>query len=143
MHTPERQSNKDTIKALRPGDVESSIWFLERRELYATVKPYSLAFTPEISIPRENIQREEKRKIISDIRRQNDDTSFTKNGFTVLEMPELPKMIDWDDKMSIQTTFYPTIVSEMEKAFPGSRCIALHHQVSSQNPPWASEIMTS
>lgn len=129
MDTTEHHPDEYTAKRLISGDVESSIWFLARRELYATVKPYTLAFTPDTSIPRENVQREEKHKIICDIRTHHDEISFTKNGFTVLEMPELPLVIDWDDKTSVETKFYPTIVSQLGKAFPGSSCIALHHQV--------------
>jgi hypothetical protein len=110
-------------------DVHSSIWFLAKDELYATVKPYTLAFTPDSAIPRENITREEKSKNISDIRAHLDEIIFDRNGFMVLEMPEHPEAVDWDSKMSVEKEFYPAVTASIEDAFPGASCIILHHQV--------------
>jgi len=110
-------------------DVHSSIWFLARKELYATVKPYTLAFTPDSAIPRENIVREKKNLIISDIRGRLSNVSFDRNGFTVLDMPEHSKAVNWDDKSSVELECYPEVVIAVESAFPGASCIPLQHQV--------------
>lgn len=112
-------------------DVRASIWFLAESDLYASVKPYSLAFTPVAQIPRENIQRTEVSVSVSDLRGSEPSLSLHRNGFQVLEFENIHDEIDWDNNTDVQTVHYPRISSEVERILPGARCIALHHQVSS------------
>ena len=66
-------------------DVRASLWFLQESEVYATVKPYNLAFTPEIQIPQGNIERREVSVLISDLHGSEQLFSLNRNGFRVLE----------------------------------------------------------
>jgi hypothetical protein len=111
-------------------DVRASIWFLEENELYMTIKPYSLAFTPGAQIPRENIQRKEVPVSISDLRGSEKLFSLDRNGFMVLEFQDKHE-VDWDETR-VKDLYYPKVVSEIERDIPEARCIALHHQVSSR-----------
>ncbi|KAH0558785.1 hypothetical protein GP486_004575 [Trichoglossum hirsutum] len=108
-------------------DVRASIWFLEENELYMTVKPYSLAFTPEAQVPRENIQRKEVPVSISDLRGSEKLFSLDCNGFMVLEFQNKHE-VDWDETR-VKDLHYSKVVSEIERDIPEARCIALHHQI--------------
>ena len=112
-----------------PQDVQSSIWFLQEDELYEKVKPYALAFTPEIDIPRENIRRKEFSVPIKDIRGSIKDPSLQDNGFMVLQLQEKDTDIDWTDERNVKEAHYPQIVRDVENALPGVHCAVLHHQV--------------
>lgn len=111
-------------------DVRASIWFLEENALYATVKPYTLAFTPEPEIPRENIQRREVSLTISDLRGNERMFTVDRNGFMVLNFPDQHKKVDWDNKSEVIDVHYPNIVAQIQDAFPEAQCVALRHQVS-------------
>ena len=114
-------------------DFRASMWFLEESEVYATVKPYSLSFTPEAPIPRQNIERKEVSVLISDLRGSEQLFSVDRNGFMVLEFQDQYQEADWDDETSVRAVHYPKIVSEVERAIPEARCIALYHQVCSHH----------
>lgn len=113
-------------------DVHASLWFLQESEVYATVKPYNLAYTPEIQIPRSNIERREVSVSISDLRGSEQLFSLNRNGFRVLEFQGPYNDVDWDNKTSVKEVHYLEIVSKIEHVFPEARCVALHHQVSSK-----------
>jgi len=115
-------------------DVRASIWFLEDSEVYAAVKPYSLAFIPEAQIPRENIERKEVSVSISDLRDSGQLFSLDRNGFTVLEFQDKDDEVDWDNKERVSDMHYPKVVSEIERAIPGARCIVLHHIIRKRHP---------
>lgn len=106
-----------------PQDIQgASIWFLEEKELYATVKPYCLAFTPAIKIPRENIERKEVPINVSDLRGFERKFNLDKNGFMVLNLPEQPDL-DWENDDSVENIHYPRVILEIERSFPGSVCV--------------------
>ena len=119
----------EATHALRQ-DVLASIWFLKESEVYATIKPYSLAFTPEAQIPRENIERQEVSVSISDLRDNESSFSLDRNGFVVLDFQEQYDKVDWENETSVKAVHYPYVQLEVQHALPGSRCTALHHQVS-------------
>ena len=114
-----------------PQNVRASVWFLEEKELYATVKPYALAFTPEAGIPRENIERKEEIVSISDLRNSEESFSLDRNGLMVLNFHDKQAEINWGDETKVEDVHYSKVVSEIESVFPGARCFVSHHQVSS------------
>src|ERR1700709_193749 len=110
-------------------DVSASIWFLVEKELYKTVKPYTLAFTPEVNIPRDNIERREVSVNISDLRGSEELFSLSNNGFMVLNFQNEHGVIDWESETMIKDVHYPKVISEVENAFPDADCChVLHHQ---------------
>ncbi|KAI9172708.1 hypothetical protein HJFPF1_02220 [Paramyrothecium foliicola] len=110
-------------------DVSASIWFLRRLELYATVKPYSLAFTPSISIPRENIEREEVSVQISDMRGREGEFNIGLNGFMILNLSQEPPSINWDDEQCVERDYYHLAAAQIENALPGYKCVPLSHKI--------------
>lgn len=110
-------------------DVQASIWFLEESEMYAKVKPYTLAFSPEAQIPRDNIQRKEESVPISDLRNSEQSFSLDHNGFIVLGFQNKHNEVEWGDEARVKDLHYPRVVAEVEHVLPEARCIALHHQV--------------
>lgn len=107
----------------------ASIWFLKEKDLYATVKPYSLAFTPAADIPRENIERTEVSVEISDIRGRKESFNLNQNGFMVISSPGEHAKVDWDNERSVREVHCPNVISEIKRAFPGSECIPLASKV--------------
>lgn len=120
----------EALSTIPQSTIRSSIWFLEDDPLYATVKPYSLAFTPEAQIPRDNIQRTEVPVSISDLRGNEERFDLDLNGFRVLRFRDEHNEIDWDEVKMVEDLHYPRVVSAVEQLIPGAQCIALHHQVS-------------
>ena len=89
--------------------------------MFATVKPYSLAFTPETQIPRDNIECREVYVSVSDLRGSEQLFSLNDNGFMVLEFQSPYTDVDWDNKTSVKEVHYPNIVSEIERVVPEAR----------------------
>jgi len=120
------------VTAIQRQDVFASIWFLVEKELYKTVKPYTLAFTPapEVNMPRDNIERKEVSVNISDLRGSEELLSLDNNGFMVLSFQNEHSVIDWESETMVKDVHYPEVVSEVKNAFPDAHCHALHHQVS-------------
>lgn len=111
-------------------NVESTIWFLQESDLYSTVKPYSLAFTPQGSLPRDNIVRTEVHVSVSDLRGSSHSFSLEQNGFMLLNLDGQDHTVDWDSQEAVEKVHYPTVIAAVERAVPGARCRVLHHQVS-------------
>lgn len=126
-------------------DTRASIWFLEEKELYATVKPYSLAFTPAVEMPRENIERKEVSVNIFDIRGSDKEFSLEKNGFMILPFQGECANIDWDNEKCVKDIHYPRVISEIKNAFPGAECIPLSSKVSQKRAsvPTHSNLLTN
>ena len=82
----------EALSTIPQSTIRSSIWFLEDDPLYATVKPYSLAFTPEAQIPRDNIQRTEVPVSISDLRGNEERFDLDLNGFRVLRRAQRDRL---------------------------------------------------
>jgi hypothetical protein len=111
-------------------DVQNtSIWFLEDG-LYEKVKPYTLAFQPDVDIPRHNIKRKEVSRIILDLRGSEHEFTLDRNGFMVLNFQDFLTPIAWDNKATVKQIHYPRVVAEIERTLPGVRCLPLRHQVS-------------
>lgn len=110
-------------------DVQNtSIWFLEDG-LYEKVKPYTLAFQPDVDIPRHNIKRKEVSRTILDLRGSEHEFTLDRNGFMVLNFQEVLTPIDWDNKATVKQIHYPRVVAEIECTLPGVRCLPLRHQL--------------
>ena len=121
----------------------ASIWFLEEKQLYATIKPYSLAFTPAIHIARENIERKEVPINIFDLRGSEKIFNLDQNGFMVLNLPGEHPILDWDNEKVVENIHYPRVISELERSFPGSVCVPLCHKVSPEPHGRSLSLLTS
>lgn len=109
--------------------VRASIWFLKEKDLYATVKPYALAFTPDSQIPRENIEREEVPTTISDMRSSTTRFTLDLNGFMIVQLSDEHPEVEWKREENVKTKHYPRVIADIEQSIPGCRCIPLTHNV--------------
>jgi hypothetical protein len=120
-----------------PNDVCSSIWFLDNLDLYKTVKPYHLTFTPENDVPRNNIQRKEvKDLLIRDLRDLRDfsgQISLDRNGFTVLNLENNLTPDDCEDREKLQKLFFDELESSLKSLFPHSCVAILQYRVSTHD----------
>lgn len=93
--------------------------FLARDALYNHEKPYRLRYAPEEGIPTTNLRHEKQTPIkISNMRGQEQNFSFEKNGFAVLKMDEEVSEHDFNNPKGIQR--YLEVVSNSLKALLGA-----------------------
>lgn len=123
------------MEAVSPHDVQSSIWFLENSDVYNTIKPYHLTFTPANGVARTNIKRSEVKDILIRDLRSSQTPSFDKNGFVVLNLknPLVPEVCD--DLEILKEFYFNDLEIELKKMFPGSTVAVLQYRVSILNMP--------
>ena len=99
--------------------VETSIHFLTRDDLYKTEKPYQLKYMANPGIPKSNLRLEKQNTTkISNIRGQEENFSFDKNGFAVLKMDKGVPYDDFDKPEGIRR--YLDAVTENVRALLGA-----------------------
>ena len=99
--------------------VQTSMNFLSRDPLYDHEKPYRLRYAPEDGMPITNLRHEKHNPIkISNIRGQEQNFSFERNGFAVLKMDEEMPYNDFNNPKSIQR--YLEMVCESLKVLLGA-----------------------
>lgn len=85
----------------QPQDLHATLYFLSRDSIYSTVKPYILNYLSN-TIPSTNYKAEKIENIpVRDLRSYEDQFTFTKNGFAVLELSSKMKYDDFaaEDKI--------------------------------------------
>jgi hypothetical protein len=86
-------------------NVEATLYYLKRSELYKTTKPYSLAFAAK-KIPRSNLKTDKREDVsIRDIRGLENTFNFQRNGFAVIEMQTSMGYHDFDDPKKVDEIF--------------------------------------
>ena len=99
--------------------VETSMHFLTRDIMYEKEKPYQLKYAPEVGIPKTNFRLEKQDPItISNMRGQERQFSFQRNGFAVLKMDKEIPYEDFSDPEGIRR--YLEAVSENLKMLLGA-----------------------
>ena len=99
--------------------VETSLHFLTRDMMYEKEKPYQLKYAPKVGIPKTNFRLEKQDPItISNIRGQERQFSFQRNGFAVLKMDKEIPYEDFSDPEGIRR--YLEAVSENLKVLLGA-----------------------
>ena len=105
--------------------VETSMNFLARDALYEHEKPYKLRYVAEEGIPTTNLRMEKQHPIkISNIRGQEENFSFERNGFAVLKMDEEMSRDDFGNPEGIRR--YLEVVSESLKALLGANKVQVY-----------------
>ena len=100
-HKPE--SIDSPSHAVKMSVVETSMHFLTRDDLYEREKPYQFRYDVADGIPRTNLRHVKQEPLkIHNMRGREEQFSFEKNGFTVLELDEEIPYDDFDDPAGIR-----------------------------------------
>jgi hypothetical protein len=87
-------------------DVQSTIYFLARDDLYKEEKPYSLRYPTEDELPQTNFRLEKHENItIHDLRGRESSFSYKQNGFTVMHLDSQMTYEDFDNQEKIKSVF--------------------------------------
>lgn len=94
-------------------DVQAQIYFLKRDQMYEVEKSYSLEFDTMLFAP-SNIKTHVVSDLpIKDIRGMEDEFSFEKNGFAVLELNSKMTYEDFDDIDKIKKVYSPEVAAAL------------------------------
>ncbi|KAF2092426.1 hypothetical protein NA57DRAFT_82282 [Rhizodiscina lignyota] len=110
--------------------VYSNTHFLRRDELYHTVKPYSLRFTPPEGFPRANIKLEKHEISIHDVRAQKNNLNFKRDGATILELASKMSYDDFDDDELVKDIFLREVSNQL-KLFLGAQHVQIFEHTAS------------
>ncbi|KAM0802209.1 putative CmcJ-like methyltransferase [Usnea florida] len=114
--------------------VETSMHFLTRDIMYEKEKPYQLKYAPEVGIPKTNFRLEKQDPItISNMRGQERQFSFQRNGFAVLKMDKEIPYEDFSDPEGIRR--YLEAVSENLKVLLGANKVQPFQYVIRKRDP--------
>lgn len=112
-------------------EVETSIHFLTRDQVYEHEKPYQLKYHAAQGIPTTNIRLQKQESIkISSIRGQERQFSLDKNGFTVLKMDKEIPYEDFSNPAGVKG--YLNMVAEQLKTRLGADKVQVYQYVVSK-----------
>ncbi|KAL8903056.1 MAG: hypothetical protein Q9207_004188 [Kuettlingeria erythrocarpa] len=117
-------------------DVVTQIFFLDRDELYDTVKPYVIRYDVKTCVPSENIKRSLCPLTVKDLRHVKEQLSFADCGFQVLPLNSSLEYNDFEDEEMIRTVHVPEILGRVRETFRASDVHALEHVVRRRHPTW-------
>jgi hypothetical protein len=110
--------------------IETSMHFLQRSDLYSTVKPYSLRFEPPEGFERSNIKLERREDLkIEDARPVIHNFSLDKQGFKIVNMDSKMTYEDFEDDAKIVDIYLSEIVDTLQKLFGASHVQIFEHTV--------------
>lgn len=122
-------------------DCRSCLWFLEEDDLYKTIKPYRLLFTPEDDFPRTNVKRKEVKDIIfNDIRGFAESPTLQKNGFQVFHMANELTTQTSDDEV-IGNQFLGSLQRLLQEHFRTPNVLILDKKVIISTHPLGTELL--
>ncbi|KAK0511024.1 hypothetical protein JMJ35_006576 [Cladonia borealis] len=118
------------------GDVATHMFFLERDELYDTVKPYVIRYDVKTSVPSENIKRLLCPVTVRDLRVLAEEAPFAQSGFQVLSLASQMSYEDYGDEEKIRTIHVPEVLDIVKANFSADDVHALEHVVRRRHPTW-------
>ncbi len=107
--------------AVQSRPVQVPVYFLERSELWSKEKPFLLDYTPAPPAIKSNALVERKEIAIEDIRGQEHDFTFTKNGFCILSLDGSMDPVDCDNDGKISEIYLPEVGESVKKALGATR----------------------
>lgn len=88
----------------------SDLWFLERNVIYDTEKVYELKYDPPQGLPKSNMKLEKKPAIsIQDIRGNERNYSFERNGFTIMNIGNNMAIDEYEDEGKLKENYFPKL----------------------------------
>lgn len=95
-------------------EVQSSMLFFARDDLYEHEKPYQLKYIPDSGVPASNYRVEKREGIkISSMRGREDQFSVEKNGFAVFKMDQATPYTDFNNPEGIRK-YLETVVQSVK-----------------------------
>ncbi|KAL8747067.1 MAG: hypothetical protein Q9190_001006 [Brigantiaea leucoxantha] len=117
-------------------DVETNMFFLDRDELYNTVKPYVIRYDVQTRVPRDNIKRLIRPVKVKDLRGLRSKPSFNECGFQVLPLMTSVAYDDFENEEKIRTIHVPEILGAVKENFAADDVHALEHVIRRRHPSW-------
>ena len=133
---PSNDSPNTSDAAPDGGDIATHIFFLERDELYNTVKPYVIRYDIKTRVPPENIKRLLCLVTIKDLRVFAEQTLFAQCGFQVLSLASPMSYEDYGNEEKIRTIHVPEILDIVKLNFSADDVHTLEHVVRRRHPTW-------
>ncbi|KAI9685647.1 MAG: hypothetical protein M1820_010756 [Bogoriella megaspora] len=118
------------------GDVTTQMFFLDRDELYDTVKPYVIRYDVKTAVPPENIKRLSCSVTVRDLRQYKEELQFADCGFKVLSLPSSMTYEDYEDEEKIRRHHVPEILNQVKESFSADDAHVLEHVVRRRHPTW-------
>lgn len=110
--------------------VESDIYFLRRSELYDEEKPYSLRFNPvDETFPRANILLDKHATRISDIRGQETELLFEKDGLAIMPFETKMEYEDFDDDGKVREIYLREVADHLRDFLGAAQVQIFEHTV--------------
>jgi hypothetical protein len=101
--------------------VESSIYFLERSELWKTEKPFVLDYVPEPPAVKSNASVADKPVVIEDIRGRESQFTYAENGFCLLPLDHGMEPADFDDDAKVRDVYLRNVGDALKTTLRASR----------------------
>lgn len=94
-----------------PQDLNATLYFLSRDSIYSTVKPYILNYLSK-TIPSTNYKAQKVENVpVSDLRFHEDQFTFSKNGFAVLEISSKMSYEDFANEDKILNIYFKEVAN--------------------------------
>lgn len=107
----------------------SSLLYLLEDDLHKETKPYKLYYDPGDALPRSNTTNETRQIFVEDMRARLDQTSFHKNGFTVINMESRLTPEDFYDSHLVESVYYNELKAVLLEHFGAKRVEIMEHMV--------------
>lgn len=112
-------------------DVNSSIFFLAKDDVYKKEKPYTLRYPSEDELPQTNFKLEKHDNItIHDLRGQESSFSYEKNGFTIMNLDSQMAYADFAVREKIRTVFLEEVGAMLQSEFGAAMVQPIEYVVS-------------
>lgn len=101
--------------------VNSSVYFLERSELWESEKPFLFDYAPEPPALKSNATVEREDITVEDTRGRESDFTYEKNGFFLLQHDFSMEATDFDDDKKVKEVYLRQVGDLVKEALGASR----------------------
>lgn len=108
--------------------------FFKRLPLYSEEKPYSLRYTPPSGFPRANIEVEQHKILVDDVRPHLASLSLAKYGCKILPIASRMQYADFDDEESIKAVYLREVADLLCQHLGAQRVQIFEHTVRRRHP---------
>ena len=127
LHHGQEKVDRDS-SAAREGSIEADMYFLQRDELWETVKPYGMRYYAE-GIAQSNVRREKHRIILKDIRQLTIMPSINIQGFSVMALESRMAYEDFNDYSKIKSVYHQDIVVALKNTLGAKHVFVMDNAV--------------
>ncbi|KAK8139284.1 hypothetical protein PG984_002664 [Apiospora sp. TS-2023a] len=110
------------------------LYFLNRSELWETVKPYTINYIPKEKFPLNNLQRSSHNVPVHSMRPLVPTLSLDTHGFEVHQLSSGMAYADFMDRKNIESVYLNEIERHLQVKFGAKSVRALDYQVRVQDP---------